>query len=404
MSLAVALVALAAMVLGESWRLDVPGSVRDAPLSQATAVALGLAAAWPAGGGATGLIGPLLVCAAAVAVAGLLRRHLAGILPDLLRLWASVVIAGLLVRVPWAGGSILERLTERLGRPAMTAVVVLGVAVAAVAVPQLVRSLSRRGRAGVPATARLSEDLGRHGPLGMATASTATVMALGLGVLGPLSVVLSLVPLLVLQPAVNRQRRIRLAQQQTVVALARLTEEAGLTALGHSGRVAELAVPVARDLGVREADLEDVRAAALLHDIGQVGLGRPIPGGATVEVSLRDQRRIAATGAAILARTAELSRLAPVVADVGVPQWRAEERGDVPWAARVIRVVSAYDDLAGRSTRLTGGDGPAGAVERLLRSTPHEYDPVVVAALVRQLERHGVLGPGPQPGHAGRHG
>lgn len=404
MTLTVALVALVAMVLGETWRLDVPGSVRDAPLSQATAIALGVAGAWPPGPGVAGLAGPLLLCAAAVLLAALLRRHPGGMLPDLLRLWASVVIAGLIVRVPWSGGTILEGLTERVGRPALVAVVVLGVAVVAVIVPLLVRSLSRNDRTGMPAGARLSEDLGRHGPLGMATASTATVMALGLGVLGPMSVVVSLVPLLVLQPAVNRQRRIRLAQRQTVVALARLTEEAGLTALGHSGRVAELAVPVARDLGVPEADLEDVRAAALLHDIGQVGLGRPIPGGATVEVSLRDQRRIAATGAAILARTAELSRLAPVVADVGVPQWRAEERGDVPVAARVIRVVSAYDDLAGRSTRLTGGDGPAGAVDRILRGTPHEYDPQVVAALVRQLERHGILAPGHAAGLPGRRG
>ena len=125
-------------------------------------------------------------------------------------------------------------------------------------------------------------------------------------------------------------------------------------------------------------------AAALLHDVGQVGLSRPIPGGATIEISALDQRRVAATGAAILARTADLSRLAPVVADVGIPHHRAVARGDVALASRVVRVVSAYDDLSASLEH-------QGALERILRSTPHDYDPLVVGALVRHLERRGTV-------------
>ena len=53
--------------------------------------------------------------------------------------------------------------------------------------------------------------------------------------------------------------------------------------------------------------------------------------------------------------------------------------------------ASAYDDLTGRATRLAGGAGPVQALERILRATPHEYDPGVVAALIRQLDRRGVL-------------
>lgn len=396
MTPAVAIVALVAMVLGEAWRMSTPTLVRDAPLSQATAVALAMATSWPEApdGSLVGLVGPLLLAAVAVLVVDLFGRNLATLLPDLVRLTSAVLVAGLLVRLPLPGGeSIFVQTAGHQGRPVVVAVLMLAVAIVAVTACVAVRSAVLGARGQVPVRSQLSEDLGRHGPLSLATATTAAVMALGLDVLGPTSLVLFLVPLLVLQPAVSRQRRIGLAQQQTVVALARLTEEAGLTALGHSARVAALAVPVAREVGVDETDLGDVEGAALLHDIGQVGLTRPIPGGATVEVSGRDQRRIAATGAAILARTADLSRLAAVVADVGVSHHRAEERGDVSLASRVVRVVSAYDDLAGHSTRLTGGDGPVGAVERLLRNTPHEYDPVVVEALVRQLERRGVLQP-----------
>lgn len=396
MTPAVAVVALLAIIVGEAWRMTIPGLVRDAPLSQATVVALAMVTSWPSDRpGMLGLLGPLLLATAGVLVVSLARRNLRGAPADLARLVGSILVAGVLVRIPLTGGSTLyERAVHELGRPPAVAVLLLVVAVVAVITPVLARVAWQVVRGGGPLRSQLTEELGRHGPLALATATTATVIALGLSVLGPVTFVLFLVPLVVLQPAVSRQRRIRVAQRQTVVALAQLTEEAGLTAVGHSSRVAELAVPVAREVGVAEADLAEVEAAALLHDIGQVGLTRPIPGGATVEVSARDQRWIAGAGAAILARTAELSRLAAIVADVGVPQHRAVERGDVTLAGRVVRVVSAYDDLAGRGTRLNGADAPVQAVERLLRNTPHEYDPDVVQALIRQLERRGVLPPG----------
>lgn len=394
----VALVALVAMVVGEVWRMSMPELSRDAPMSMATGVALAMATGWPvtdsSGTDAIGaLLGPLLVGAVAVAVAAFLRREFQSLVADLVRLLSAMLLAGVLARVPLARGvSLLERLNEEHPvRPVLVAVLTLVVAVLAVAAPLVARSFLRSSRVQAPRRTQLGEDVGRHGPLAVATATTATVMALSLELLGPLSLVLFLVPLLVLQPAVDRQRQIRHAQRQTIVALARLTEEAGLTALGHSARVAALSVPLARDVGVHETDLADVEGAALLHDVGQVGLTRPIPGGATVEVSGRDQRRVAATGAAILARTADLSRLAAVVADVGVSHHRAAERGDVSLAARVVRVASAYDDLTGRSTRLSGSGGPVQALERLLRNTPHDYDPVVVTALLRLLERRGEL-------------
>jgi response regulator RpfG family c-di-GMP phosphodiesterase len=254
-----------------------------------------------------------------------------------------------------------------------------------VATPVVVRTLARVPHEHAPLRSLVVAELRRHALLAVATATTGVVTALALHVLGPVSFLLFLVPMTVLLPAVTRQRQIRAAQRQTMFALARLTDQAGLTAPGHAARVARLAVPVAREAGVEDADLLDVETAALLHDVGQVGLSRPIPGGATTEISALDQRRVAATGAAILARTADLSRLAPVVADVGIPHHRAVARGDVALASRVVRAVSAYDDL-------TAVLDQQAALERIVRSTPHDYDPLVVAALVRHLERRGTIG------------
>lgn len=393
----IALVGLAAMIMGLSWRMASPGTGRESPLAQAAAVALAMATAWPVRddhGDLLGLAGPLFIALLAVLLAAGLRRGSRHPQEEILRLVVPVVLAGTLTRLPLFGGAtLLERSQSSGGSPGVVALMLLLVAVIAVMFPVLARAVARGLRRQEALGPSVGVDLVRHGPVAMATASTAAVMALSLSELGPASLILFLVPLLVLQPAVARQRSIRLAQRQTVFALARLPEEAGMTASGHAARVAALSVPVARELGVNGEDLPDVEAAALLHDIGQVGLTRPVPGGATVEVSARDQRRIAATGSAILARTAELSRLATLVADVGVAHHRAVERGDVSVVARIVRVVSAYDDLTGRATRLTGGGSPVEALDRILRSTPHEYDPHVVDALIRQLERRGALSP-----------
>ena len=395
LSLQAALVALAVMIIGEAWRVAAPGAARDAPLAQATGIAVAVSTAWPAFGappvGLVGLAGPAALAVAAVLVVAGVRRSGTGLGSDLARAAGTVLVAGTLARIVGPNGvTLLERAAEPGARSGLVSLLLLAVAVVTVGVPVIARSTVRARVEPVSFLAELTADLGRHGPLALATASTAAVMALSLQVLGPVALVLFLVPLGVLQTAVTRQRKIRAAQRQTLFALARLTDQAGLTARGHAHRVATLAVPVAREVGVPDADLRDVEAIALLHDVGQVGLRRPVPGGATIEVSARDQRRIAGTGAAILARTADLSRLAAPVADVGLPHHRALLRGDVLPAARVVRVVSAYDDL----THLGAGGGePVDALARLLRSTPHEYDPEVVEALVRHLVRRGRLTP-----------
>lgn len=392
----IAVVAFLAMLLGEAWRVTVPGLVRDAPLAQATAVALAVSTAWPADpsnlDSMLGLLGPLALACLATVAAGAVKSQWSVLPRDLLRTLASVLVAGALSRVSFPGfGSLFERATQPGDHRSLVALLLLVVAVIAVGAPVVARAVVQALRDRGSLRAQLGTHLGRHGPLVLAAASTAAVMALSLGVLRAASFMLFLVPMALLQPAVTRQRRIRAAQRDTLVALSRLTDQAGLTAPEHAIRVARLALPVAREVGMEDADLPDVEAVALLHDVGQVGLSRPIPGGATVEISLRDQRRVAATGAAILARTAELSRLAPSVADVGVPHHWAVERGDVTMAARVVRVVSAYDDLTGGGTRHGGVQTPGAAVERILRMTPHEYDPAVVEALIRHLVRTGAL-------------
>ena len=147
----------------------------------------------------------------------------------------------------------------------------------------------------------------------------------------------------------------------------------------------ELAVMVAREIGVSERDLEDLRYAALMHDIGQLSLPQPIPGGTTTILAYHDQKRIADLGADVIEQ-AGLPRAALIVRRQADPYrpFRGTLDDSLPIESRIIKVVNAYDDLVGSSLEI---DRKQGAVERLELAVDRDYDPVVVDTLSRIIER-----------------
>jgi len=188
-------------------------------------------------------------------------------------------------------------------------------------------------------------------------------------------------PLLVTQVALRRYSGIRATYLQTVRALARVTEIGGYVETGHSARVSRLAVAIGRELGMPEAALLELEYAALMHDIGQLSLRDPVPGGATVLVARDDQRRIAEYGAEVIQQARVLDSVADIVrrqSDPCRPADRAEP--PPPLSSRIIRAANAYDDLVGTSADPSQA---AEAVERLRLDTASEYDPRVVDALGR---------------------
>ncbi|HEY8652729.1 MAG TPA: HD domain-containing phosphohydrolase, partial [Dermatophilaceae bacterium] len=203
--------------------------------------------------------------------------------------------------------------------------------------------------------------------------------------MGLVAIPLFLVPLFLTQFAVRRQSSIRRTYRQTIRTLSRLTELGGYTEVGHASRVAALSMSMGHELGMSEREMLDLEYAALLHDIGQVSLTEPIPGGATVLAAPADQRRIAHDGAEIVRQTGVLDKVAVILEAQTTPFRQVREFGeDLPLSSRIIKVCNAYDDLAGDSP-----DSPkrAAAIERIHLGLGYEYDPRVVSALVRALAR-----------------
>ncbi|RLF44317.1 MAG: hypothetical protein DRN29_08665 [Thermoplasmata archaeon] len=70
----------------------------------------------------------------------------------------------------------------------------------------------------------------------------------------------------------ERTRRLERGYFEIVRMLAKILEERDPYTLGHSERVSELSVKIAKEMGLRGEILEILKNAGLLHDIGKIGV------------------------------------------------------------------------------------------------------------------------------------
>jgi response regulator RpfG family c-di-GMP phosphodiesterase len=264
-------------------------------------------------------------------------------------------------------------------RLAVMAVLIVAGWLAECMIKALIRADTLRARFVVS----LADELRIQVQLGAAVGASAVLIALATEAMGLVALALLIAPLLVTQTAFRRYAGIRSTYLQTVRALARVTEVGGYVEDGHSYRVGRLAVAVGRELGMSEPDLLELEYAALMHDIGQLSLADPIPGGATVLASTEDQQRIAGLGASVIEQAGVLDGVAEIVRRQCQP-WRGRDP-EPPIGSRIIRAANAFDDLVGGSP---DRDRSAAALERLRLDTTAEYDPGVVEALTKVTGRY----------------
>lgn len=211
--------------------------------------------------------------------------------------------------------------------------------------------------------------------IGSAVVATGAVMALAVAVVGLWALPVFCLPLLLTQLSVRRYAAVRVTYRQTIASLARATEIAGCTPVGHARRVAALSLAVGRDLGLTGGELTVLEYAALMHDIGQLSLVDPVPAGATAALPPAEQRRIALLGGAVVRQTGVDAAVAVVV------ERQADPCREQPLAARIVRAVNAYEEKTGD----VGPEGPLRALEELRLAAAGDYAPEVVESLARVL-------------------
>jgi hypothetical protein len=271
--------------------------------------------------------------------------------------------------------------------PALMLAIVALAGSADVVLAAVVRSSQRRS----PYLSTLRDEGRAYIGIGAAIGATGVLIALATDVMGYWALPVFAIPLLIAQFSFRRYAAIRATYSQTIHALSRVTEFGGYTERGHARRVNALALSVGREMGLSESELIDLEYAALMHDIGQLSLTDPIPGGATVMVSTAEQRRIAEYGAQVIRQTGVLDRVADIVEKQAEP-FRVHGQpldASVPVASRIIRAVNAYDDLVGDAFDI---ERQLSALEELRLVAGEAYDPKVVDVLSRIVERNSRLG------------
>lgn len=180
-----------------------------------------------------------------------------------------------------------------------------------------------------------------------------------------------------------------------VQALARAVAAKDAVTGEHLRRLGELALQVGRQLGLEEPALIALRYAALLHDVGKIGIDDAIlrkPGPLTnAEYAAIQQHPI--IGQQIIQPLRLAAGLGPIVRGHherwdghGYPDGLAGE--SIPLGARIVAVLDAFDAMTSArpyADPLTVPD----ALARLQAGAGIVWDPEIVAALARCLASTG---------------
>jgi diguanylate cyclase (GGDEF)-like protein/putative nucleotidyltransferase with HDIG domain len=206
----------------------------------------------------------------------------------------------------------------------------------------------------------------------------------------------------------NPEQLLRADQAALVYSLMRLLDLRDSGISSHSYQVSDLAAATAKEMGLNEQAVIDVATAALLHDIGKIGVpdailkqAGPLSAGEWSVIREHPEQ-----GALILEDTPALSHLARAVRGhherwdgSGYPAQAAGS--SIPLEARIIGVAEAYHAmLADRPYQAARSKEEA--LAELARCAGTHFDPRVVVAALAVLARE--LAPREAPEPAEYHG
>ncbi|MER5939160.1 HD-GYP domain-containing protein [Streptomyces sp. NPDC001928] len=212
---------------------------------------------------------------------------------------------------------------------------------------------------------------------------------------GPVAALLVLLPMCVSWWAFAQYHREHAAHQATIRALVQAVDIKDGYTRGHSERVGQATMMIARELGLAEERVEVLRFAGILHDVGKLGVPTRLlrkNGPLTPEerrvIELHPEyghemvRGIAFLGEARAAVLHHHERLD----GSGYPYGLSGTQ--IPESARVVAVADAFDAMT--STRSYSRARPVPvALRELEKCAGTQFDPRMVTALARAVDLHG---------------
>jgi hypothetical protein len=208
----------------------------------------------------------------------------------------------------------------------------------------------------------------------------------------PVITPLLVIPAITTYIAFEMIHRLQRQTQEAMIAMADAIDQRDPYTADHSRRVAELAVRIAEVHGVNERDVERLRIAARMHDIGKIGIGNDLlhkPG------KLTDEEW-------------EILRAHPVIGEQLLKPYRQfrhetrlvrhhHERWDgkgypdrirgqsIPLGARIIAVADTFDAMT-TSRPYRPALSRQYAIDEIRNGALSQFDPQIVASFLQVME------------------
>jgi len=191
----------------------------------------------------------------------------------------------------------------------------------------------------------------------------------------------------------RRLQDLRNAYVGIVEILSKYLESTDPYTKGHSERVAALAMDISIAMELPRADVETIRVAGLLHDIGKIEVSGEILRKAaqltSAEKEVMDEHT--EKGARLLSTVGSvLKEVVPIVLAHHRYFTSLEAAGsatnEIPLGARIVAVADAFDAMT-TDRPYRRGMPPWEAVQELAAKAGKQFDPLVVEAFRRVVDR-----------------
>ena len=212
---------------------------------------------------------------------------------------------------------------------------------------------------------------------------------------GWFAVLLFFGPLLIARYSFKLYMDMRHVYFETIKALSSAMEAKDKYTNGHSYRVADYAVGIAEQLGYAHAALDRIKTAAVLHDIGKIGISDNIlnkPGHLEDSEYLMIQKH-PEIGAKILSEVEFLGDVSKIIKyhherfdGKGYPEGLKD--AEIPMEASILAVADAYDAMTSDRPYRRAMDSQT-AMNILIKESGIQFNPIVVKAFRDYLSKHG---------------
>ena len=191
------------------------------------------------------------------------------------------------------------------------------------------------------------------------------------------------------------QGELEKAYMQTIETLRTVVETRDAETKGHSERVSSLGVALAKEMGMSEKEVDQIRIAGLFHDIGKIGVPDAIllKNGPLTDAEYEEIKKHPDEGEKIIAAYVPFKEMLPIVRS---HHERFDGRGypdklkgeEITLGARVIAVADSFDAMISNRT-YRQGLGYEKTMAEMEKGRNTQFDSQVVDALLRVVEKNG---------------